>query len=210
MQINLNFGFISKVCLFQRMNFILKNSRITQDIVGKTNEFPKYTTQIMNLANQNAQGTRPKVVGQMSELIEECPKGTYEQWVKWYSDRMPQAVDDATEKVYGMVQNLAAAIKLVDKSLVRKWVNDLVLTKTFAGFCFQESILKVIAERRWVKYRRATPEEESRFIDGYIGDIPVSIKPVTYKTKNMLHENIDVKLIYYEKLKDGIRVEYNF
>jgi hypothetical protein len=26
----------------------------------------------------------------------------------------------------------------------------------------------------------------------------------------MLHENIDVKLIYYEKLKDGIRVEYDF
>lgn len=31
--------------------------------------FPKYTTQIINIANQNAGGTRPKVVGQMSELI---------------------------------------------------------------------------------------------------------------------------------------------
>ncbi len=29
-------------------------------------EFPKYTTQLMNLANLNAQGTRPKVVGQLS------------------------------------------------------------------------------------------------------------------------------------------------
>jgi hypothetical protein len=70
--------------------------------------------------------------------------------------------------------------------------------------------LKAIAERKWVKYRRSTPEEESRFIDGYIGETPVSIKPITYKTKSMLHENIDVKLIYYEKLKDGIRVEYDF
>ncbi len=34
-------------------------------------EFPKYTTQLMNLANQNSQGTRPKVVGQMSDLIQE-------------------------------------------------------------------------------------------------------------------------------------------
>jgi hypothetical protein len=192
------------------MELFIKNSRIVQDIKGKNAEFPKYTSQIMNLANQNAQGTRPKVVGQMSELIEQCPKGTYEQWVQWYSERMPEAIDDATEKVYGMVQNFVSAIKLIDKELVRKWVEDLVLTKTFTGLCFQESILKVIAERRWVKYRRATPEEESRFIDGYIGDIPVSIKPITYKTKNMLHENIDVKLIYYEKLKDGIKVDYNF
>ena len=64
------------------MQFTIKNSHVTADFVGKTAEFPKYTTQIMNLANQNAQGTRPKVVGQMSELIEECPKGTYDQWVE--------------------------------------------------------------------------------------------------------------------------------
>jgi hypothetical protein len=192
------------------MELIIKNARITQDLVGKATEFPKYTTQIMNLANQNAQGTRPKVVGQMSELIEECPKGTYQQWAKWYSERMPEAVDDATEKVYEMIRNLASAINLIDKTLVKKWVEDLVLTKTFVGFCFQESILKAIAERKHVKYRRATPEEESKLIDGYIGETAVSIKPVTYKTKNMLHENIGVKLIYYEKLKDGIKVEYAF
>lgn len=192
------------------MELIIKNLRVTADVVGKTTEFPKYTTQIMNLANQNAQGTRPNVVGQMSELIEECPKGTYEQWVKWYSEKMPDGVENATEKVYNMVQNLAEAFKLIDKELVRKWVEDLVLTKTFTGFCFQESILKTIAQRKWLTYRRSTPEEESQFIDGYIGDVPVSIKPITYKTKNMLHENINIKLIYYEKLKDGIKIEYDF
>jgi len=192
------------------MQLKLKNDRITQDLVGETFEFPKYTTQIMNLANQNAQGTRPKVVGQMSELIEQCPKGTYEKWVTWYSEKMPQAVDDATEKVYWMVQNLAEAIKVIDKALVRKWAEDLVITKTFTGFCFQQSILKTIAEKKRVQYRRATPEEESKNIDGYIGNVPVQIKPVTYKTKNMLHENIGVQLIFYEKKKDGIVVEYVF
>jgi hypothetical protein len=78
---------------------IIKNSRVTTDVVGKSAEFPKYTTQIMNLANQNAQGIRPNVVGPMSELIEECPNGAYDQWVKWYSDRMPEGVDAATERV---------------------------------------------------------------------------------------------------------------
>ena len=192
------------------MEFILKNSRITQELIGKKVEFPKYTTQIMNLANQNAQGKRPKVVGQMSELVEQCPKGTYEEWVKWYFERMPRAVDDATEKVYQMVKNLASALPFIDKELVRKWVEDLVLSKTFTGFCFLESILKAISERKHVGCRRSSPEEESRFIDGYIGEVPMSIKPITYKTKNMLHEDINVKLIYYEKLKDGIRVEYDF
>jgi hypothetical protein len=192
------------------MELIIKNSQIIQDLSGEQFEFPKYTTQIMNLANQNAQGTRPRVVGQMSELIEECPKGPYQEWVKWYSERMPSAVDDATDKIYAMVQNLASAFKVIDRCLVRRWVEDLVLTKTFSGFCFQESILKAIAQRKRVTYQRATPEEESKLIDGHIGDIPVSVKPITYKTKNMLHESIGVKLIYYEKLKDGIKVEYYF
>jgi hypothetical protein len=193
------------------MKFTIKNSTVVQDVLGKAAaEFPKYTTQIMNLANQNAQGTRPKIVGQMSELIEQCPKGTYENWVKWYSERMPTAIDEATEKVYEMVRKLTVAITFVDKTLVRRWVEDLVLTKTFAGFCFQGSILKAIAERKWVKYRRSTPEEESKGIDGYIGNVPVSIKPITYKAKSMLQENIEAKMIFYEKKKDGIAVEYNF
>jgi hypothetical protein len=146
----------------------------------------------------------------MSELIQQCPKGNYEEWVDWYYKKMPEGVDEATNRVYEMVQNLASAIKLIDKELVRKWVEDLVLTKTFTGFCFQESILKAIAQKKGVTYRTANPEEESHFIDGYIGKTPISIKPITYKTKGMLHENITVKLIYYEKLKDGIKVEYDF
>lgn len=102
------------------MQLKLKNERITQDLIGETFDFPKYTTQIMNLANQNAQGTRPRVVGQMSELIEQCPNGSYDEWVIWYSEHMPKAVDDATEKVYGMIQNLAEAFNVIDKELVPK------------------------------------------------------------------------------------------
>jgi hypothetical protein len=60
------------------------------------------------------------------------------------------------------------------------------------------------------QYRRATPDDESNNIDGFIGNIPVQIKPVAYKTKNMLHENIGGELIFYEKKKDGIVVEYDF
>jgi hypothetical protein len=192
------------------MKIILKNNKITQDIVGKIVEFPKYTTQIMNLANQNAQGTRPKVVGQMSELIKQFPGETYEEWVQWYNEQRPNAIDEATEKVYAMVKSIDNSISEIDKNMVRQWVEDLVLTKTFTGFYFQESILKTISETKGVKHRAATPHEESKGIDGFIGEIPVSIKPITYKTMSRLQENIAVRIIYYEKLKDGIRVEYDF
>jgi hypothetical protein len=188
----------------------IKNEELTQDLTGKIEKFPLYTTQILNLANQNAQGTRPKIVGQMSDLVQEFGKKNYEEWVKWYLQKMPDAVNDATEKIYNMILKLGEAIKLIDKKLVKKWVKDLVLTKTFVGLCFQEAILKKVANEKGEKFRSATPEEEAKGIDGFIGARPVSIKPETYKTKKMLGEKIDADLIYYAKKKDGIIIEFDF
>ena len=101
-------------------------------------------------------------------------------------------------------------MELIDKNLVRRWVKDLVLTKTYVGSCFQESILKKIASLKDQSYRLSEPTEESRAIDGFTGSTPVSIKPTTYKTKSMLTERIEVTMIYYEKVKDGIKVYYDF
>src|SRR4030066_430268 len=110
--------------------FVLKNDKIMQDVVGrKAIEFPKYTTQIMNLANQNAQGTRPKVVGQMFEFIKQFPGQTYEDWTHWYLERMPRAIGEATDRICEMLQNLGSALPKIDREMVKKWVEDLVLTK---------------------------------------------------------------------------------
>lgn len=190
--------------------FKIKNRELSVDLTGEIPEFPKYTTQIINLANQNSQGTRPKVVGQMSELIQEFDGRSYLEWKEWYLIRQPNAITDATEKVYTMIEKLKEAILLIDKKMVEKWATDLVLSKTYTGLCFQESILKQIANRKKTSYRLATPSEESNGIDGFIGDIPVSIKPITYQTKNMLQETINANLIFYDKKKDGINVTYDF
>ena len=56
-------------------------------------------------------------------------------------------------------------------------------------------------------YRLASPEEESRGIDGYVGDVPYSVKPDTYQIMDRLPEQIDVKMIYYTKTKTGVKVE---
>ena len=91
--------------------------------------------------------------------------------------------------------------------MVKEWVRDLVIDKTFIGLKFQEAILKRVAKMKKLSYRLSNPQEESKGIDGFIGDVPVSIKPITYKTKNMLSEKIEVKFIFYDKKKDGINVD---
>jgi len=190
------------------MNVKISVKEIRKYLDIETPEFPKYTSPLMNLANQYAQGTRPRVVGQMSELIQEFTGKTLAEWEKWYLEQKPQAIRAATEKIFEMLNNLKSAMEKIDRDLVEKWVRDLVVVKTFAGLRFQEAILAKGAEKIGREYRLAEPDEEAEGIDGYIGDIPVSIKPETYRSMARLPENVSVRMIYYKKVEDGIEVEY--
>lgn len=158
----------------------LKNDELAYEIIRRTKEFPKYTTQLMNLANRNAQGTRPKIVGQMTELIQEFKGKKYAEWESWYFEKKPQAIDWASDLVFDMILKLKDAIEKIDQDMVREWVEDLVLANTFLGLRFQEVILMKIASEQHAEYRLATPDVESRGIDSYIGERPISIKPITY------------------------------
>lgn len=79
------------------MKYTLKNENIESYNESDTFRFPKYTSQLINWANQNAQGTRPVVVGQMSELFPEFMSSgeeiTIENWHDWYVERYPDAFE---------------------------------------------------------------------------------------------------------------------
>jgi len=191
------------------MKVKLTNEDIRKSLEIPSPSFPKYVTQIINLANQNAQGTRPRVVGQLTDLIQEFSGKRLDEWEQWYLQRYPEAIRTAKEKILSMVENLKDAINKIDENMVYEWAKDLVIVQTFIGLQFQEAILRKAAEIKGIAYRLSERTDESKGIDGYIGNTPVSIKPDTYKVKRSLSETIDVKLIYYKKVKNGIEVDYS-
>ena len=193
------------------MIYNLKNESIEGYNESKSYSFPKYTSQLINWANQNAQGTRPRVVGQMSELFPEFVSSSrhvlIEYWKQFYIMKHPDAFKDATDKIYAQIENLREAIQLIDREMVERWVEDLIINKTFNGMYVQKAILASLADLKDTDYRLATPEEEAKGIDGFVGGIPYSVKPDTYKTMGRLSEVIDVKMIYYTKTKTGLKIE---
>jgi hypothetical protein len=191
------------------MKIKIPNAQVQELLSGKKYNYLKYATQIMNLANQNAQGTRAKVVGQMSDLIQQFEGSSLADWEKWYLESYPNAIGDATDKVWEMIKAFQENIHKIDRDTVRDWIEELVIVKTFAGLKFQQAILKAVSVKYNKEYRLATPEEESKGIDGVIGGIPVSIKPITYKTKFGLNEVIDVPIIFYDKKKSEIVIEFD-
>jgi len=184
--------------------------QVIEDLEVEKFVFPKYVTQIINLANQNAQGTRPKVVGQLSDLINQIDEKTYKKWKEYYLENHKDKIDVATEKIWQMISNFKEAIEKIDKNMIKNWVYDLIINKTAEGLIIQEFILKHLANKYNKTYRLATADEESQNIDGFIGDIPVQIKPYTYKTKtNVKNENIKIPIIFYKKTDKYITIEYN-
>ena len=189
------------------MTIKISNEELLDLNGGQSPEFPKYTSQLINWANQNAQGTRPKVVGKLSDLFPEFEKEVEDisitSWKEWYLSKYPDAIDEATKKIWKQVENLKDAIVLIDEKMVRSWVEDLVITKTYNGLYFQQAILEKLSVILKLPYRLATAEEESKGIDGYVGDTAYSVKPDTYKSTNArsISDEVNVKMIYYTKKK---------
>jgi len=187
----------------------LTNDQIDSLIVSRTVNFPKYASTIINRANSISQATRPKHVGQMTELIQEFPGHSFEDWTNWYRSKQPDSIENATQRIMKMIDDFQQLMPDIDEEMVREWVEDLVLVKTFTGLRFQEAIFKYPAEIKDCKFRMSTPEEESRGIDGFLDDVAYSIKPMSYIAMSDLAENIDVRMILYTKTSSGIKFEFD-
>jgi hypothetical protein len=168
--------------------------------------FPKYVSSIINYANATCKGTSPKNVGNMSELVRKHRPKSMDEWDKIYNDNFPFLIDAATRSIMDMIHKIRQAVDIIDDDMVRKWVYDLVVVKTYHGFMIQQEIIKFIGEKNGVSYQTMTsPEEESRGIDGYIDGIPVQIKPASNK-KNY-RGNMEGEVYYYTKQTSSYKIE---
>lgn len=174
-------------------------------------EFPKYARGIINLANENAGGTRPDVVGQMSEMFDESKFDDYQEWRDWYMENHGDSIEDATEKIMEMINKYREVIEDIDEDMVEEWVKELVIEKTAEGLMIQTMILEYLSDQYNVKYYSSDSNEESKGIDGYLGDQPVSIKPKSYDTKGSTKakENIDAPLIKYYDTDNYVYLYYD-
>ena len=166
-----------------------------------------YIGSVINLANSFSQATRPKNVGQMSDLIQEYRESTQTPsvsgWEDFYNKKIGlDKIEDAVDKNWEYIQRIKENLNMLDKKDVFEWTYDLIIKKTFSGLQLQLDILEMVS---YHEYRLTTPEEESKGIDGFVDGEPVSIKPNTYKkTIEYGKETIPYRIIYYKQTKKGL------
>ena len=108
------------------MIFRIPNQSIEKFNRSSSPSFPKYTSQIINLANQNAQATRPRAVGQLSDLFPEflssCKTQSLKYWEYFYNQHHPDAINEAVDRICSQLDNLKQAMELIDRDMVEEWV----------------------------------------------------------------------------------------
>jgi len=102
------------------MKVTISNHEIRRYLEIDLCKLPLYASPLINLANQYAQGTRPEVVGQMTELMKQFSGRTCGDWEKWYLERHSDAIRRATEKILKMLQQFKETIEGIDESLVER------------------------------------------------------------------------------------------
>jgi hypothetical protein len=190
------------------MKITLSSADVRELLDAPPPKLPTYVSPILNLANRFASGTRPKVVGQMSDLIQQFDGRTLDDWAAWYQERYPDAISEAIRLIRNKLSEFKYVIDNITDEMIKLWVKDLVLVKTFIGLKFQEAILKRVTDATGLDYSLASPEQEASGIDGLVGNHEVSIKPSSWRDQVIQRENLQGVLIYYRKTDDGLEIEF--
>lgn len=185
----------------------------------KINYTPKkYHSSFLNTVNKNARSSRPETVGSLAtdlfpKYIEQASDPSPTDWKRHYLERHSEQYEQGLKKFKEQFEKEKQAIIDISDEDLTNWFDDLLFNKTFSGLYVEAAILKDIATKKEKTYRKSSSSEESQGIDGYIDDVPYSVKAESYKDsapKNT--ETINATMVYYRYTEDANRkntgVEY--
>jgi hypothetical protein len=175
--------------------------------------WPKYKTQLLNIACQNAKAFDANRVGSMKELwlefVDTGVPDTLENWETFYTNRWGvTGLAEAGSKLKEMVDKMELGD--IDLDMCNDYIKEVVFNKTHFGMGGESTAIIVTAEHFNLPYRFSNAIEESQGIDGFIGEYPVQVKPAdsNYKAHVRNHADVDKTLVIrYEKKKQVCFVE---
>ena len=172
-------------------------------VIRLDRKFPKYVPTILNTASRISRAMAKERVGNLKEMLKTVQPASLEEWTTWYIHNHPTEIDQATERILHMLENFRHSLERIDRRMVREWVSELILSKTYSGIYIKRLITERLAENSDVQFSLPSQEEESQGIDGIIDGIPIAIKPRTFKNSVAHSDVTKAHIIYYEGPKNG-------
>ncbi len=189
-------------------------------------KLPIYSSQIFNIISGTGQATRPKYVGQMSEIVpafiekfwkENSRFPNWEDWREYYSKNHKDEYLKGYEILKEYISKYKDALILVandENEFSKIWYDKFIFFQNFAGFNYEFMIREKISDFYDLKKNKkviikSTPDLESKNIDFIIRnesgkDLPITVKPTSFF---MALEKYKIKdgiiMVTYETNSDG-------
>ena len=95
------------------------------------------------------------------------------------------------------------AIKEQRKKNLRNYIDYHIVVKFFIGLMMQDLVSKVLSEKFDLEWFYGTEEDDAHQIDGYLGDIPISIKTSSANNGKRFGKEREVLDVLYTLKKSG-------
>jgi hypothetical protein len=159
--------------------------------------YPREFYGIINQLNRSSHSTSPKRIGKVHNLFKQRKFRSLGEWEKWYNNHYPGTINKSINTIYDALiigTDPSLAYRRRYKKFIRKFVKNLVINQTYTGLKIQEVILIKLSQIMRKNFKWSSGKEDSSGVDGYIGNIPISIKPKTSRE----NKKPGTKRVYYE------------
>ena len=177
---------------------------------------------LLNKPLNDSGANRKKVVGDMPKLVDEFSKlpevlncktsnEILDKWEEFYTEKQPTGIQDATKILFDFfirIQsvsftlsgcNMPEDLRKTYRDMCEAYVRRLILIQTPFGLLIEKMILTNLSSYLGIKYVKNF-NEEAKGIDARIDDIPITVKPESYKGDGIATGT----MIKYGKEKDNL------
>jgi len=120
---------------------------------------------------------------------------------------MEDTVEKETNRMLKMLERMKSVLTAISEEQVQRYCRDMLVTDSFIGQEAKKAILKKLAMEHKALYRTAS---DKAYVDGYIGDHAIIIKPYERQHDDMIDELTHVYTVYYKLHDSDIELLYDF
>lgn len=178
--------------------------------------YDKGVSTILNNCCQWSQIFLTRNIGSMKErfldFLNEENNHDEQAWNDYLNTYFPQdRIDEMTDKAWACLLEIRENINLINRSNMEDYIKEILFNKTYNGLMNEIKIFQDIANKYNYSFRPATADEEKQYIDGWLDNKPVQIKPLSYKSieNKTIKSNKTIYIIFYKGQKDKLEYDFN-
>jgi len=148
-------------------------------------DYPVGLYRYINTACGQSMATISSKVGKIHGMFRGKKFRSLSEYKKIYLSKFPNAIDNAVNDILMDFKRFGLSAKKRNeyKAYVEFFVENLIINQSYTGLKIQEAILIKMSEIMGEDYIWGTDREDSSGVDGFVGDIPFSIKSKSSKMK---------------------------